>query len=431
MTRDFPFLSLGVIVATLGVMLALFTFRDGRTAIEAYDRITREMEALRVETYLEHPLADFTYRADPEKLARYATLLAQEKPGHQTRIVEIFPLHFQLRKELDAFWARYRAEYFVPGRGGMTRLKWKAREEELEHLIASTPILRLAFTPARPFSLKTFLLSPFLHHGHLHLCVQLFFFWIVAGSLESQIGRGRLLGAFLAAAYFAAAIGGVVFSGERVFLIGFTGALFGLFGLFVAYFGATPLVIHLGFDDLILPAYAVIPGYFVIDALLRIDAFPTATYAVPWGGVAAFALGALSLLLFGREGGLVYARRSEARREPLSRQERKRIAEQNAEIDEARNLIAQGDVERGIIRLKTILGQDPQNIPAHQVLFETLLMHGSEEKARLEANKLINKYLILDQRAEALEVYRTFNLHYPEAPLDIPREILMGPEESG
>ena len=432
MARDFPFLPLGIVGGTRGVMLATFTFSDGRTSIEEYAGITRRIERLKVETYLSRPLGDFDYRAGQEGMERYGKLLAEERLSLQARLLDLFPLHLRFHREIEAFWKRYEEEVLsVYGKGGPTYLAWKSDIEKLREVTRSSPLLRLAFTPSRGFSLLPFLLSPFLHLGYLQLCAQLFFLWIVAGSLEGQIGRVRLAAAFLLSAYFSAAVGAIAFSGEEVFLIGLSGVLFGLFGLFVAYFGSTPLVIHLGFDDLVLPAYAVIPGYFAIDALTRIAILPHQSYVLPWGGIAAFLLGIVSLLLFGREGGILYRKLSERGGARLSRQERRRLAEQSGEIDQARDLIAQGEVEKGIIRLKTILGNDPQNIPAHQVLFETLLMHGSEEKARLEANKLINKYLILDQRAEALEVYRTFNLHYPEEPLDIPREVLMEPDEAG
>ena len=76
--------------------------------------------------------------------------------------------------------------------------------------------------------------SIFLHAGVIHLAMNGFVLWIFGAALEREIGRVATLGVFLVTGLFASATS-YAFSDPGAVGVGASGAIFGLFGAFVAY----------------------------------------------------------------------------------------------------------------------------------------------------------------------------------------------------
>lgn len=76
--------------------------------------------------------------------------------------------------------------------------------------------------------------SIFLHAGVIHIGLNGFVLWIFGTALEREIGRVATLGVFLVTGIFASATS-YAFSDGGAVGVGASGAIFGLFGAFVAY----------------------------------------------------------------------------------------------------------------------------------------------------------------------------------------------------
>jgi membrane associated rhomboid family serine protease len=161
----------------------------------------------------------------------------------------------------------------------------------------------LAGDPRVPrLQLLTLLTSQFIHAGFLHLGGNMLFLWVFGRAVEDRVGSGVFLVFYLLAGAFAGLAQCLISAGESVPLIGASGAIAAVLGIyFISYPGAwvrvlMPVLFFFWTFDL--PAVLVLAFWFVSQFFTGITAITQASRATGdvavWAHVAGFALGAAS-----------------------------------------------------------------------------------------------------------------------------------------
>jgi len=150
--------------------------------------------------------------------------------------------------------------------------------------------------------LLTLLTSQFLHAGFLHLGGNMLFLWVFGRAVEDRVGSAVFFVFYLLAGALAGLAQCLVSAGESVPLIGASGAIAAVLGIyFISYPGAwvrvlMPVLFFFWTFDL--PAVLVLAFWFVSQFFSGITAITQATRATGdvavWAHVAGFALGAAS-----------------------------------------------------------------------------------------------------------------------------------------
>ncbi len=150
--------------------------------------------------------------------------------------------------------------------------------------------------------LATLFSSQFIHAGFLHLGGNMLFLWVFGRSVEGRVGSTLYLLLYLLIGALAGLVQCVISASESVPLIGASGAIAGVLGIyFIAYPTAwvrvlMPVLFFFWTFDL--PAVLVLAFWFVSQFFSGISAITHASQATGdvavWAHVAGFALGAAS-----------------------------------------------------------------------------------------------------------------------------------------
>jgi membrane associated rhomboid family serine protease len=150
--------------------------------------------------------------------------------------------------------------------------------------------------------LLTLFTSQFIHAGFLHLGGNMLFLWVFGRAVEDRVGSGVFFVFYLLAGALAGLAQCVISAGESVPLIGASGAIAAVLGLyFISYPGAwvrvlIPVLFFFWTFDL--PAVLVLAFWFIsqfFSGLTAITHASSATGGVAvWAHVAGFVLGAVS-----------------------------------------------------------------------------------------------------------------------------------------
>jgi membrane associated rhomboid family serine protease len=142
--------------------------------------------------------------------------------------------------------------------------------------------------------LWTVLTHMFMHGGVLHLAINMFVLFSLGGLSERIIGRKRFLWFYLISGLFAGILsvvlagffgttelGARIFGSPDIFMVGASGAIFAIAGLYVI------LLPRLKFMIIFLPFFSL-PAYVMIPLLLFVMWIITAITGAPIGNVAHF-----------------------------------------------------------------------------------------------------------------------------------------------
>jgi membrane associated rhomboid family serine protease len=150
--------------------------------------------------------------------------------------------------------------------------------------------------------LLTLFTSQFLHAGFLHLGGNMLFLWVFGRAVEDRVGSGVYLAFYVLAGAIAGLVQCLISSGENVPLIGASGAIAGVLGIyFISYPSAwvrvlMPVLFFFWTFDL--PAVLVLAFWFVSQFFSGIAAITHASRATSdvavWAHVAGFVVGAAS-----------------------------------------------------------------------------------------------------------------------------------------
>ena len=151
--------------------------------------------------------------------------------------------------------------------------------------------------------LWTLIVHMFAHGGFLHLFVNMLALFSLGGLCEKIIGRKRFIWFYLIAGVFAGILSVLlagffgfgfwekVFGSPEVYMLGASGAIFGIAGLFVV------LLPKMRFSIIFVPFFSL-PGYIMIPAILFVMWAASVAAGLPLGNVAHFG-GFLMGLIYG------------------------------------------------------------------------------------------------------------------------------------
>ncbi|PSF05101.1 rhomboid family intramembrane serine protease [Marinobacter fuscus] len=250
-----PWVTLGLIMACLLVFL-FYQGGDDRKlegALEQYlDSELLALEAPAYEDYLQRKI-----RFEDE----------------QERALELQEFQ-QLREDNEALWQaitllldREFYQYLQQNQGLIwapaERNAWQQQRADIEaRWISKMSAYQLGLVPAE-LSLYTLISYQFLHGGWGHIIGNLVFLFLLGFTVEKALGPGRFLVAYLVCG----ALSGLVFTafsmGSQVPLVGASGSISGLMGMYVAIYGLQRIrfFFFLGvyFNYFRAPALAVLP----------------------------------------------------------------------------------------------------------------------------------------------------------------------------
>jgi len=187
-------------------------------------------------------------------------------------------------------------------------LRGAALDQFVERWGAIPRLVLPALNPQAPhLALLTLLTSQFLHAGFLHLGGNMLFLWVFGRAVEDRLGPWLFLPFYLLAGCLAGLAQCIVSAGETLPLIGASGAIAAVLGLyFVSYPTAwvrvlTPILFFFWTFDL--PAILVLAFWFVTQFFGGIAAITHASRATSsdvavWAHIAGFAIGAACGLLW-------------------------------------------------------------------------------------------------------------------------------------
>jgi membrane associated rhomboid family serine protease len=247
---------------TLGLMLAcvlVFTFYQGadqrklQMAVNQY--LKNNLQALEAPVYEDYQLRKIRQQGDSEsvyQLQQMRNLQANQKSGWLAVTLLMDRDFYQyLLDNRDLVWA------------SAERARWQQQRGFIEdNFIGRLSSQRFGLIPAQ-LSLHSFISYQFLHGGWGHLLGNLVFLFLLGFTVEKALGAARFLLAYL----LCGALSGLMFTGfsagSLVPLIGASGAISGLMGMYVAIYGLQKIrfFIFLGvyFNYFRAPAIAILP----------------------------------------------------------------------------------------------------------------------------------------------------------------------------
>jgi membrane associated rhomboid family serine protease len=135
-------------------------------------------------------------------------------------------------------------------------------------------VFRHGFKPGAP-QFRDLLISLFLHANFAHLFGNMLFLWIYGDNVEHRLGRGRFLLVYLATGVIATVAFSLFAGGSMVPMIGASGAISGVLGLYFLLFPRNRVKVFLFlwpifFRIVHLPARLVIGLFIVWDNLIPV-----------------------------------------------------------------------------------------------------------------------------------------------------------------
>ncbi|MEC7816115.1 MAG: rhomboid family intramembrane serine protease [Pseudomonadota bacterium] len=250
-----PWATMGLIFTCLLVFL-FYQGGDDRkmdAAIEAYlDSNLLALEAPAYEDYLQR---EIQFEGDNDRLVELQDFQTLQEEGEQVwqAVTLLMDREFYqyLQANQQVIWA--------PD----DRAQWQQQRTAIEEdFISQISALELGLIPAE-LSLYTLITYQFLHGGWGHIIGNLLFLFLLGFTVEKALGPGKYLAAYLACG----ALSGLFYTGfsmgSHVPLVGASGSISGLMGMYVAIYGLQRirffyfLVVY--FNYFRAPAIAILP----------------------------------------------------------------------------------------------------------------------------------------------------------------------------
>jgi len=250
-----PVVTLGLMFACLLVFL-FYQADDVRLQTQAVERYLesdlQSLEAPVYETYLQRQIRLEGKEDRVHELQDFQDLQAQEDDLWIALTLLMDREFYQyLQEEQDLLWAPRERQTWAQQRGAI--------EEEL---ISRISAFELGLIPAET-ALYTLITYQFLHGGWGHLIGNLVFLFLLGFTVERALGPGRYLLSYLACGALSGLIYSAVTSGSHVPLVGASGSISGLMGMYVAIYGLQRIrffyFVGVYFNYFRAPALAILP----------------------------------------------------------------------------------------------------------------------------------------------------------------------------
>ncbi|MCK7542643.1 rhomboid family intramembrane serine protease [Marinobacter bryozoorum] len=267
--------------------------------------------------------------------------------------------------------------------------------------------------PAEP-SLYRFITYQFLHGGWGHLVGNLVFLFLLGYTVEKALGPGRYLLAYLLCGVVAGAVHGLFHWNEPVALVGASGSISGLMGMYVAFYGLQRIrffyFLGVYFNYFRAPALVILPVWLAKEIYDYVMAGATGVaYLAHAGGLLA---GAALVLLLGK--GWFQAR--EAFYEPEQDDQDEAFSADYARALEA---VARMDFGTARKRFEALWQANPERPVALEHLYLLARLRPDLPDYRERTVELLHTYLRLQQTENLVKTWQEYlDLAESHQPLD-------------
>ena len=250
-----PWVTLGLMMACVMVFL-FYQGADDRkldAAIEQYlDGNLLALEAPAYEDYLQREIRFEGDQQSVLELQEFQALREQDEQGWQAVTLLFDRDYYQyLQDNRDLIWSVAERNQWSEQRGAIE-----------EQWISRMSAFQLGLVPS-DLSLYTLITYQFLHGGWGHIIGNLLFLFLLGFTVERALGPGKFLVAYLVCG----ALSGLVFTGfsmgSQVPLVGASGSISGLMGMYVAIYGLQKIrffyFLGVYFNYFRAPAIAMLP----------------------------------------------------------------------------------------------------------------------------------------------------------------------------
>jgi membrane associated rhomboid family serine protease len=250
-----PWVTMGLMMACVMVFL-FYQGADDRkldAAIEQYlDGNLLALEAPAYEDYLQREIRFEGDQQSVLELQEFQALREQDEQGWQAVTLLFDRDYYQyLQDNRDLIWSVAERNQWSEQRGAIE-----------EQWISRMSAFQLGMVPS-DLSLYTLITYQFLHGGWGHIIGNLLFLFLLGFTVERALGPGKFLVAYLVCG----ALSGLVFTGfsmgSQVPLVGASGSISGLMGMYVAIYGLQKIrffyFLGVYFNYFRAPAIAMLP----------------------------------------------------------------------------------------------------------------------------------------------------------------------------
>ncbi len=256
--------------------------------------------------------------------------------------------------------------------------------------------------PAEP-SLYRFITYQFLHGGWGHLIGNLVFLFLLGYTVEKALGPGRYLLAYLLCGAVAGGVHGLFHWNEPVALVGASGSISGLMGMYVAFYGLQRIrffyFVGVYFNYFRAPALVILPvwlGKEIYDYLMA--GATGVAYLAHAGGLAA---GAALVLLLGK--GWFQARETFYEPEQDDRDEAF-----SADYAHALEAVARMDFDAARKRFEALWQANPDRPVALEHLYQLAKLRPDLPAYRERTVELLHAYLRLQQPENLVKTWQEY-----------------------
>lgn len=224
-----PWVTLGLIMACLLVFLFYQGGDDRKFEAALEDYLESDLLALEAPAYEDYLQREIQFEGSQQRvleLQEFQQLQENEEVFWQAVTLLLDREFYQyLQQNLDLIWAPAQRNLWLEQRLAIEQ-QWISRMSAYQ----------LGLVPAE-LSLYTLITYQFLHGGWGHIIGNLLFLFLLGFTVEKALGPGRFLVAYLVCG----ALSGLVFTafsmGSQVPLVGASGSISGLMGMYVAIYG--------------------------------------------------------------------------------------------------------------------------------------------------------------------------------------------------
>ncbi|MDX1558369.1 MAG: rhomboid family intramembrane serine protease, partial [Marinobacter sp.] len=250
-----PWVTLGLIMACLLVFL-FYQGDDSRKLEQAVDQYLaadlHQLEGPAYEDYLQRQIQFQGEESRVHELQQFQQL-REENENFWLALNLMMDREFYqyLLQNREVIWAPAERAYWQEERGAI-------EQEYLQKLSAN----QLGLVPA-DLSLYTLITYQFLHGGWGHIIGNLIFLFLLGFTVEKALGPGRYLVAYLVCGALSGLMFTAVSAGSYVPLVGASGSISGLMGMYVAIYGLQKIrffyFLGVYFNYFRAPAIALLP----------------------------------------------------------------------------------------------------------------------------------------------------------------------------
>lgn len=295
-----------------------------------------------------------------------------------------------LSENRDLIWTRAERE------------RWTRYRVPIQERLAQLSYYELGLVPAQ-FDLYTLITYQFLHGGWGHLIGNMVFLFLLGFTVERALGPGRYLMAYLLCGALSGAIYTLFTLGSKTPLVGASGSISGLMGMYVAFYGMQRIrffyFILFYFSFFRAPALALLPVWLGKELFhYWTDQYSGVAYLAHAGGLVA---GAVMVYLLRRS----WLQVSETFYDPEEDEQDQQFARDYGRAMEA---LARMDFELARRQFEALRQANPGRLVLREHLYQLAKLRPDRPEFREQAVGLLHEYLRLQQAPKALALWQEY-----------------------